>query len=53
MSTSRQPLGISRTLVQPSELANVVTRINHIPGISRPVQEVILVRDARQVGRIR
>lgn len=46
-------LDLSRTLVQPSELANVETRINRIPGISRPVQEVILVRDARQVGRVR
>jgi hypothetical protein len=46
-------LELSRTVVGPSELANVLMRINNIPGIPRPAQEVILVRDARIVGHLR
>ena len=46
-------LELGRTAVRPSELANVLRRINNIPGIPRLVQEVILVREARIVGHLR
>jgi hypothetical protein len=46
-------LGLSRTSVGLSELANLITRINNIPGIPRPVQEVMLVRDGQRVGHLR
>ena len=49
VQADRFVLVLSRTAVRPSELANVMRRINNIPGIPRLVQEVILVRDARIV----
>ena len=53
VQADRFVLDLSRTSMRPSELANVMTRINNIPGIPRPVQEIILIRDAQRVGHLR
>jgi hypothetical protein len=43
-------LDLSRTSLRPSELTNVITRINNIPGLPRPVREIILIQDAQRIG---
>jgi hypothetical protein len=50
--SDRFVLDLSRTSVQPSQLGNLLARINGVPGISRPAQEVILVRGGQVIGRL-
>ncbi len=46
-------LNLSRSPLGPADFANLLQRINNIPGIPRRAQEIILVRDGVVVGRLR
>jgi len=50
--TDRVILNLDNTKLNVDDFSNIIPRINNIPGISRPLQEVIFVQDQKVVGRV-
>ena len=50
--TDRVILNLDNTKLTVDELSNIIPRVNNVPGLSRPLQEVIFVQDQKVVGRV-
>lgn len=44
-------INLDRTSVTAAELSDIIPRVNGIPGLSRPLQEAIIVQNGRVVVR--
>lgn len=50
--SDRLILNLDNTSLAVDDLSNIIGRVNNIPGLSRPLQEVIFIQDQRVVGRL-